>query len=173
MSNTEAIAHAAAPQAAPSVAPHARLSPRVWSVLRWALALALVAGAVAGVVRYRSAHAASPVSYETAAVDRGAIAAKVTATGTLSALVTVVVGSQVSGRIDALYADFESQVKKGQTIATIEPSLFRAAVAQARANYLSAVSAVDRARAQLAQAEKAEARAKSLVAEGIASRADY
>ena len=72
------------------------------------------------------------------AVDRGPIVAKVTATGTLSALVTVQVGSQVSGRIKEINVDFNSPVKKGQVIARIEPQLFEAALESARANYLAA-----------------------------------
>jgi HlyD family secretion protein len=113
------------------------------------------------------------VHYETTTVDRGSIAAKVTATGAVSALVTVMVGSQVSGRIDALYADFESPVKRGQTVATIEPSLFRAAVSQAKANLAAAQAAVERAHAHTVQAEKDFVRAKGLVAEGLVSTADY
>src|SRR5947209_10407569 len=74
--------------------------------------------------------------YETVEVDRGTITAKVTATGTLSALVTVQVGTQVSGRIQQLMADFNSQVKKGQVIAKIDPALYQANLEQARANYL-------------------------------------
>ena len=66
--------------------------------------------------------------YETVAVDRGPIVAKVTATGTLSALVTVQVGTQVSGRIKEIKVDFNSPVKKGQVIAKIEPALFAAAL---------------------------------------------
>ena len=57
-------------------------------------------------------------------LDRGRIVARVTATGTLSALVTVQVGSQVSGRIAEIYVDFNSPVKKGQVIAKIDPQLF-------------------------------------------------
>jgi HlyD family secretion protein len=113
------------------------------------------------------------VRYETVAVDRGPIAASVTATGTVSALVTVLVGSQVSGRIDALYADFESPVTKGQKIAAIEPTFFRAAVLQAKANFVSAEAAVDRARAHVVQSEKDLTRAKALLAEGIVSRAEF
>jgi HlyD family secretion protein len=163
---------------AQGVREHATVAPRALvrhlrTFLGWGVALAVVVALVLGVTRYRSAHATAPVRFETAKVDRGAIAAKVTATGTLSALVTVVVGSQVSGRIDKLFADFESQVKKGQTVATIEPSLFRASVAQARANYLSARAAVEKARSQQLQAQRAYARAKALYNEGIASRADY
>ena len=64
--------------------------------------------------------------------------AKVTATGTLSAIVTVQVGSQVSGRVAALHADFNSPVKKGQLIAKIDPQLFQASLEQARANHAAA-----------------------------------
>ncbi len=141
--------------------------------LRWGAPLLVVAGLVAGVTRYQRAHPKALVQYETAAVDRGAIAAKVTATGNLSALVTVQVGSQVSGRIDALFADFESEVKKGQKVATIEPALFVAAVAQARANYLASEAAVVKSRALRVQAERQFTRAQPLVAQGIMSRADY
>jgi HlyD family secretion protein len=73
--------------------------------------------------------------YETVSVDRGPITAKVTATGTLSALVTVQVGTQVSGRIDKIFVDFNSTVTKGQVIAKIDPLLFQAALESARANY--------------------------------------
>src|SRR4051794_8327919 len=74
--------------------------------------------------------------FETVKVERGRVVARVTATGTLSALVTVQVGAQVSGRVQTLNADFNSTVKKGQVIAKIDPQLFQAAVEQARANHL-------------------------------------
>lgn len=125
------------------------------------------------VVQYRRAHAVAPVRYEIARVDHGPIAAKVTATGALSALVTVSVGSQVSGRIEALYVDFGSTVKKGQVVAKIEPSLFKAAVEQARANHGAARSAVDKTRAQLVQAQKQYARAQLLSKQGLLSAADF
>ncbi len=136
-------------------------------VLVFGLAVAFVA------VRYGRSRPNSLVQYDTAAIDRGPIAAKVTATGAVSALVTVQVGSQVSGRIDKLFADFGSQVKKGQTIATIDPALFQAAVSRERANHSSAVAAVARARANFSKAEKDFTRAKVLISEGIMSRADY
>jgi len=97
----------------------------------------------------------------------------VTATGTLSALVTVTVGSQVSGRIDTLGADFESQVKKGQIIATIEPSLFQAAVEQARANYLAAIAAVAKSEAQANLASEQLTRADHLLRQGLMSQSDF
>src|SRR4029450_7377582 len=72
--------------------------------------------------------------YMTARVDRGSIRQTVSATGTLQAVTTVQVGSQVSGTISALYADFNSNVKKGQVVAQLDPALFAAQVASARAN---------------------------------------
>src|SRR5258706_3487198 len=72
--------------------------------------------------------------YRTARVERGAIDATISATGTSNANVTVLVGSQVSGNIKALYADFNTKVKKGQLVALIDPELFQAKVNQAQAN---------------------------------------
>lgn len=159
-------------QAPPNVLPSP--SRRVRRVLRWALpAAAVVAAGAVFAAKWSAAKAEPTVRYEAVAVDRGPIAAKVTATGAVSALVTVLVGSQVSGRIETLAADYGSRVEKGQTIATIEPSLFRAAVAQARANHASARAAVDRARAHVTQAEKDFARARALLDDALISRAEY
>jgi HlyD family secretion protein len=98
--------------------------------------------------------------------------AKVTATGTLSALVTVQVGSQVSGRVQALYADFNSQVKKGQRIARIDPQLFEAAVAQARANHLAAQGNLAKARAQAVDAARQRDRARALAEKKLVAQAE-
>jgi HlyD family secretion protein len=103
----------------------------------WAAAIVLVGGA-GGVVLRRKLMTPKVPKYETVVVDRGPIVAKVTATGTLSALVTVQVGTQVSGRIDKIFVDFNSTVTKGQVIAKIDPLLFQAALEQARANYAAA-----------------------------------
>ncbi|HEY5375893.1 MAG TPA: hypothetical protein VIK01_19575 [Polyangiaceae bacterium] len=72
----------------------------------------LVVGVAIGVLRYRAVHPKPLVHYETGSVDLGPIAAEVTATGAVSALVTVSVGSQVSGRIATLAVDFGSHVEK-------------------------------------------------------------
>src|SRR6476646_11119826 len=115
--------------------------------------LVLVGGGI-GIRQWRKhAAAAAAPRYETVAVDRGPIVAKVTATGTLSALVTVQVGTQVSGRIKELHADFNSPVKKGQVIAKIEPSLFAAALESARANYLAGQGPVTKLEAQAENAK--------------------
>ena len=139
---------------------------------RWTIPALLAAGALAGTLRYRATQRAPTVHFETAPVDRGAIAAKVTATGTVSALVTVSVGSQVSGRIEKLFVDFGSVVRQGQTVATLDSAFFRAAVAQARANYVAAKAAIDKAEATSLQARRNFARAMELSADGLASRAE-
>jgi len=100
--------------------------------------------------------------FETASVDRGRIVARVTATGTLSALVTVQVGSQVSGRIQELFVDFNSPVKAGQLLARIDPQLFQASVEQARANLAAAEGNLARARAQSTDATRQRDRARAL-----------
>ena len=74
----------------------------------------------------------------TAAVTRGDIVDTVGATGTLQAVTTVQVGTQVSGTIQELYADFNSLVKKGQVLARLDPSLFQTQIEQARANLIRA-----------------------------------
>ena len=70
--------------------------------------------------------------YKSVTVDRGDVAMTVTATGTISAVTTVQVGSQVSGIIAALYADFNTPVTKGQLVAELDPTSFEAAVDQRR-----------------------------------------
>src|SRR5947208_97545 len=85
-------------------------------------------------------------SYQTATVTRGAITQLVTATGTLNPVVNVQVGSQVSGNIAKLFADFNSEVKAGQTVAQIDPMLFQAAVTQAEGDVANAQAALELAK---------------------------
>jgi HlyD family secretion protein len=94
---------------------------------------------------------ASAAEYMTAKVERGNLRNSVTATGTLQAVTTVQVGSQASGTISALYADFNSTVKKGQVIAQLDPSTTQAQVEQARANLIQARAALQQAQAGVAQ----------------------
>ena len=107
-------------------------------------------------------------------VNRGDIVDTVGATGTLQAVTTVQVGSQVSGNIQWLGADFNSIVKKGQEIARLDPSLFdaqlqqvQANLVQARANLTKARSELDRARVQLTDAQQKYARAKELASQEL------
>jgi HlyD family secretion protein len=80
----------------------------------------------------------------TEAVSRGAIVRSVMATGTLDAVTTVQVGTQVSGAIESLHADFNSLVRRGQLLARLDPSLYQAAIEQARANLVRAQADVER-----------------------------
>ena len=98
-----------------------------------ALLLALCVAALFLVVRNKS----NGTEYKTAPVTKGDIRATVTATGTVNAVTTVLVGTQVSGTIKHIYVDFNSPVKKGQPIADIDPSTFQAQVDQARANLMA------------------------------------
>lgn len=108
----------------------------------------------------------------TAPALRGPLLARVTATGTLSARVTVQVGSQVSGRIQALAADFNSTVKKGQVIARLDRQLFEAGVEQARANLAAAQGNLTRARAEAADAERQAGRGDELYGQKLLSQAE-
>jgi len=105
--------------------------------------------------------------YMTARVDRGNLRNTVTATGTLQALTTVQVGSQASGTISALNVDFNSQVKKGQVIAQLDPAVPQAQVLQSRANLENARAGLQQARAAVAQsrAGTSDAQAKVLAAQ--------
>jgi HlyD family secretion protein len=93
-------------------------------------------------------------------VERGEVDLVVTATGTINPVINVLVGSQVSGTIKALYADFNSRVKEGQVIAQIDPAIFQAQVDQAKANVLNAQANLENAKANLVKAEVAVQDAK-------------
>ena len=101
------------------------------------------------------------ISYSTSSVERGDIFQVVDATGTINAVTTVQVGSQVSGVISELHADFNSHVSKGDVIARIEPALFQGAFAQAKADLESAKANVAAAAANTAKAKSAEAQMKA------------
>jgi HlyD family secretion protein len=136
-------------------------------------ALVVLVTAGFGVWRWRAAHRKPPVEFDTAAVDRGRIVARVTATGTLSALVTVQVGTQVSGTVQKLYVDWNSPVKKGQLIAKIDPQLFEASLQQAQANYQAAEGNLVKAQAQERDAGRQFERSKSLLERKLIAQADY
>jgi len=94
----------------------------------------------------RECHNVSADNYQTAVVTRGPITQAVTATGTLNPVVNVQVGSQVSGNISKLFADFNSQVKAGQVVAQIDPALFQATVTQTEGDLASAQAALELAK---------------------------
>jgi HlyD family secretion protein len=132
-------------------------------------AAAVVAGA-ATLVALRSG--GGDARYATAPVDRGDIADVVGATGTLQAVTTVQVGSQVSGTVQQLSADFNSRVTKNQVIARLEPSAFQARLGQAQANLVSARANVERQQATLEDARQKLARAEALFKEQLLPEAD-
>ncbi|MEB3330337.1 MAG: efflux RND transporter periplasmic adaptor subunit [Candidatus Sericytochromatia bacterium] len=111
-------------------------------------------------------------AYTTAVVERGPLEARVSAAGLVSALVTVQVGSQVSGRISELRVDFNDTVRKGQVLARLDPRLFEAELARAVASEVSARSALARARIEAEQATRQLARSQTLWGRRLIARAD-
>ncbi len=130
---------------------------------KWILPASLILAAAAGLTVYFSSRTAAP-EYVTARIDRGDIDAVVTTTGNLNAVITVQVGSQVSGNIIALYADFNTKVKKGQLVAEIDPAPFIASVEQAKATVNAATAASVTAQAALAKSQSDLASAEANVA---------
>ena len=119
------------------------------------IAIAAVAAVAAGLWFYRRADASEAPAYRFASVQRANVHATVAATGTLSAVTTVQVGTQVSGQIAAIHADFNDRVKKGQLLARIDPTLQKQAVSDAEAG-------VERVRAQYEAARLDYERSKPL-----------
>jgi HlyD family secretion protein len=129
------------------------------------LAITLVVGALVGLFFLRRDGDEGGEKYRTQPVDRGDISATVGATGTLSAVTTVQVGSQVSGIISALYADFNSQVKKGQILAELDPTPFLQAVEQRQAE-------VTRSQVEVANAQMTYGRQKRLADSGLVAQSE-
>ena len=111
-------------------------------------------------------------TYRTQATARGDIRATVTATGTMNAVTTVLVGTQVSGTISKLYVDFNSPVKKGQILAQIDPASLQAQVDQARANLLAAQANVQKAEASVVDTKRTLERNKTLFARNLIAKSD-
>ena len=99
--------------------------------------------------------------YQTATVTRGPITQAVTATGTLNPVLNVQVGSQVSGNIAKLFADFNSEVKAGQTVAQIDPALFQATVTQAEGDLANAQAALELAKVNATRTQELFAKKNS------------
>jgi HlyD family secretion protein len=140
----------------------------------------LIVGAVgAGVGAIYVRRGGPEVQVQTSPITRGDIVDTVGATGTLQAVTTVQVGSQVSGNIQMLGADFNSIVKKGQVIAKLDPSLFEAQLQQARANLnqtranlAKAQSDLERTKVQLIDAQQKFTRAKELATKGLVPQSE-
>lgn len=110
--------------------------------------------------------------FKTERVRLGDVRATVTATGTVNAVTTVLVGTQVSGTIEHLYVDFNSFVKKGQLLARIDPSTFEAQVEQAMANLFSAEADVEKAGAALLEARRTLERNKRLYSRDLIAKSE-
>lgn len=135
-------------------------------VSRVLLTTVVLIGTGAVVWWWRSSRTPQAPQYRSATIEQGDLRATVTATGSLSAVRTVEVGTQVSGQIAALYADYNDRVRRGQLMARIDPTLLRQAVAEAQA-------ALTRAEAQLAQTEDEFARTSALHDGGFVTSAEY
>jgi HlyD family secretion protein len=129
---------------------------------RWAVFAGIVLAASAAGWHVLRSH--NEATYVTTPVERGDVKASISATGTINPVVTVQVGSQVSGNIKALYADFNTKVKKGQIVALIDPEIFQARVNQAQASVDSAHSSVANAQAGVARAAAELSSAEATVA---------
>ena len=111
-------------------------------------------------------------SYRTDAVTRGPVSEIVNATGDVSAIVTVNVGSQVSGIIDKLYVDFNSMVKKNQLLATLDPRLFQAQLEKAEAQLASSRANVEKAQSAWSDSSRIAVRTQELMKQGLISQAE-
>lgn len=120
---------------------------------------------------YGRSKSAEPV-VTTDGVSRGSIVTTIAATGTLEAVTTVQVGSQVSGAVQALHADFNSLVRKGQVLARLDPSLYDSAIEQAAANLTKAQADHERVQVTLTDAQAKLGRAKELAARQLIAAND-
>lgn len=148
------------------------MSTKLFRLGAW-LALAIALVVIAGLWRSRSGSSDAAEAYRTAKVDRGDIRVTVSATGSLNALSTVDVGTQVSGLVESVAVDYNDTVKKGQVIARIDRSTVQARVIQVAAALASAQASAAQARANLKQAEADYARKSDLVQKQLVARSDF
>ncbi|MGH8709256.1 MAG: efflux RND transporter periplasmic adaptor subunit [Burkholderiales bacterium] len=156
------------------------------NILRTGIALAVLAAVAVGYAWLRNGNGGAHPEYRLARVERGPLTSAVAASGTLNAVTTVQVGSQISGQVKEIHADFNTAVKQGQVIARIDPETFELRVAQARADLDAGHSAVavarsglaaqmaerGRVKVTLADAQRDYERKKSLVEKNFISPAD-
>jgi HlyD family secretion protein len=136
------------------------------------LVFAVVVAGAAGLAAYYRNAADSTPGLTTALVTRGPVVERVQATGTLQAVTTVAVGSQVSGTISSLHADFNTRVRKGQVLARLEPSLFATQVEQAEATVQRLQAEVERAAVDVDDANAKLRRAEQLSAQQLIADSD-
>ncbi|MEA2235824.1 MAG: HlyD family secretion protein [Thermoanaerobaculia bacterium] len=127
---------------------------------------AVIVIAVISLLVYRNGLAKNATSFRFVTIEKGNMQSKVSATGTLGAVTTVSVGTQVSGQVASLLVDYNDVVKKGQLLATIDPTLARSAVVDAQAN-------VDKAQAELLQMQRDYKRNRELSNDGLIAKSLY
>lgn len=131
-----------------------------------AIVVVLALAAAAGTWWYRRASAGNAVTFRFAAVERGTLQSTVSSTGALNAVTTVQVGTQVSGQVSAIYADFNDRVKKGKLLARIDPTLQEQAVRDAQA-------VLERNVAERDQAQREHDRNKTLFERKVLTEVEY
>lgn len=134
--------------------------------------IVLIVAATISVGAYYSRRGETAIALTTDAATRGDIVTAISSTGTLEAVTTVQVGSQVSGIIEALSADFNSMVRKGQVLAKLDQSTYSSAVEQAQASLVSAEAEAERLRVAQTAADIALGRARELAAKQLLPAAD-
>jgi HlyD family secretion protein len=150
----------------PETAPVVNLTRR-----RWLIAGALIVAVLAAIALARWYFAASgSVHYSTAPVTRGAVTRTVTATGTVNPVLTIIVGTYVSGVIQELHCDYNTQVKVGQVCAKIDPRPYQTVVDQSEANLLQAKAQLEKDQATLAYAQLTYERNEKLVQTSAVSK---
>lgn len=154
---------------------------------RWWLAGVVVIGGVGLAAWWLQRGGEAPPSYRTATVERGRLVAAVSSSGTVNPVTQVSVGSQVSGQIKELRADFNTEVKQGQLIARLDPESFeykvrqasadlesaRAAVLNAQANVVAVMAGVSKARLEADNAQRDAQRKQDLLAQAFISQAEH
>jgi HlyD family secretion protein len=136
----------------------------IWIIV----ALVIITGAILGLTVFKNGKNGE-VKYRTEVIGRGDIEALVVTSGTLNPIETVDVGAQVSGKIEKLYADFNTPVKQGQIVAELDQEPLRMKIQQNESSYQTRVAGLDQAKVTLQTAEKGYERAKSLFAKGLLS----
>ena len=130
--------------------------------------LVIVAGAILGLTVFRNGKNGE-IKYKTETLARGDVEALVVTSGTLNPIEIVDVGAQVSGKIEKLYADFNSPVTKGQIVAELDQEPLKMKIDQNEANFKSRMASLERSKVSLSQAEKGYERAKALFAKALLS----
>lgn len=160
------------PAGAPVKTAHAepRIGPFSRRTVLWMALMTFVLAMAAAVIIQRARNAAGTVEYLTATAAEGPITKTVTATGTVNPVLTIIVGSYVSGVIQSISCDFNTQVKKGQICAEIDPRPYQTAVDSATAELKNAKAQLIKDQAALAYAKATYLRDKTLVQPGYVTK---